>query len=79
MKCKIMTWFEFREMCRKDAQRWYNNGYTSDELTAKDILNEYPDGYFCDSTDGYHDGSSSCFTPDWVAQRTLDFLKKMEV
>ena len=48
MKCKIMTWDEFREMCREDAQSWYYNGYASDELT-----------------------------PDEVAQRTLDYLKKM--
>ena len=76
MKCKIMTWNEFREMCREDAQRWY--GYSSDELTAEDILNEYPEDYFCDSTDDDHDDLSSCFTPDEVAQKTLDYLEEME-
>lgn len=78
MKCKIMTWVEFREMCREDAQSWYDSGYTSDELTAEDILNEYPDDYFCDSTDDDHDDLSSCFTPDEVAQKTLDYLKDVK-
>ena len=73
MKCKIMTWDEFREMCREDAQSWYYNGYSSDELTAEDILNEYPEGYFCDS-----DVLTSYFTPDEVAQKTLDYLEEME-
>ena len=87
MKCKIMTWDEFREMCREDAQSWYYNGYTSDELTAEDILNEYQDDYFCDSTDDYfcdstddeYDIFTSYFTPDEVARKTLNYLKEMEV
>lgn len=78
MKCKIMTWDEFREMCREDAQSWYYNGYSSDELTAEDILNEYPEDYFCDSTDDEYDVLTSYFTPDEVAQRTLEYLKEME-
>lgn len=78
MKCKIMTWDKFREMCREDAQSWYYNGYTSDELTAEDILNEYPEDYFCDRTDDEYDGLTSCFTPDEVAQKTLDYLEEME-
>lgn len=79
MKCKIMTRGEFREMCMEDAQSWYYNGYTSDELTAEDILNEYDESFFSDSTDDDHDDLSSCFTPDDVAQKTLDYLKGMEV
>lgn len=78
MKCKIMTWDEFREMCREDAQIWYYNGYSSDELTAEDILNEYPEDYFCDSTDDEYDVLTSYFTPDEVAQKTLDYLEEME-
>lgn len=78
MKGKIMTWDEFREMCREDAQSWYYNGYSSDELTAEDILNEYPEDYFCDSTDDEYDVLTSYFTPDEVAQKTLDYLEEME-
>lgn len=78
MKGKIMTWDEFREMCREDAQSWYYNGYSSDELTAEDILNEYPEDYFCDSTDDEYDHLTSYFTPDEVAQKTLEYLEEME-
>ena len=78
MKCKIMTWDEFREMCKEDAQSWYYNGYSSDELTAEDILNEYDESFFSDSMTDEYDDCSSCFTPDEVVQRTLDYLKKME-
>lgn len=78
MKCKIMTWDEFREMCREDAQSWYYSGYSSDELTAEDILNEYPEDYFCDSTDDEYEVLTSYFTPDEVAQKTLDYLDEME-
>lgn len=78
MKCKIMTWDEFREMCKEDAESWYYNGYSSDELTAEDILNEYPEDYFCDSTDDEYDALTSYFTPDEVAQKTLDYLEEME-
>ena len=78
MKCKIMTWDEFREMCKEDAQSWYYNGYSSDELTAEDILNEYDESFFSDSMTDEYDDCSSCFTPDEVVQTTLDYLKKME-
>ena len=78
MKCKIMTWDEFREMCREDAQNWYYSGYTSDELTAEDILNEYDESFFSDSMNDEYDDLSSCFTPDEVAQKTLDYLEEME-
>ena len=78
MKCKIMTWDEFRKMCREDAQNWYYNGYSSDELTAEDILNEYPEEYFCDSTDDEHDDLSSCFTPAEFATKTLEYLAEIE-
>ena len=80
MKGKIMTWDEFRGLCEMDAQNWYYSGYTSDELTAEDILNEYDESFFSDSMDDddeYDDPSRDFFTPDEVAQRTLDYLKKM--
>lgn len=78
MKCKIMTWDEFRGMCEMDAQNWYYSGYSFNELTAEDILNEYDESFFSDSTDDDHDDLTSCFTPDEVAQKTLDYLKEME-
>lgn len=78
MKCKIMTWDEFRDMCKMDAQNWHLSGYSSDELTAEDILNEYDEDYFSDSTNDEHDDLSSCFTPDEVAQKILDYLEEME-
>ena len=65
-------------MCKEDAQSWYYNGYSSDELTAEDILNEYDESFFSDSMTDEYDDCSSCFTPDEVVQRTLDYLKKME-
>lgn len=78
MKCKIMTWDEFREMCREDAESWYYNGYSSDELTAEDILNEYDESFFSDHTDDEYDVLTSYFTPDEVAQKTLEYLEEME-
>lgn len=78
MKCKMMTWDEFREMCREDAESWYYNGYSSDELTAEDILNEYEESFFSDNTDDEYDALTSYFTPDEVAQKTLDYLEEME-
>ena len=81
MKGKIMTWDEFRVLCEMDAQNWYYCGYTSDELTAEDILNEYDESFFSDSInddDEYDDLSRAVFTPDEVAQRTLNYLKEME-
>lgn len=74
MKGKIMTWDEFREMCEMDAQNWAASGYTAKDLTPEDILNEYPEDYFCDSTDDEYDELSSCFTPDEVAIKTLGYL-----
>lgn len=78
MKGKIMTWDEFREMCEMDARNWYASGYTANELTAENILNEYPEDYFCDSTDDDYDELSSCFTPDEFAEKTLEYLAEIE-
>lgn len=78
MKCKIMTWDEFNDMCEMDAQNWYYSGYSSDELTAEDILNEYDESFFSDHMGYDHDDCSSCFTPYEVAQKTLDYLEEME-
>lgn len=33
MMAKVMTWDNFREVCREDAANWYQGGYTADELT----------------------------------------------
>lgn len=78
MKCKIMTWDDFRSMCDTDARNWAESGYTAKELTPDDILNEYPEDYFCDSTDGYWDELSSGFTPDEIAAKTLEYLAEYD-
>ena len=78
MKAKIMTWDEFREVCSEDAYNWYHSGWTSDKITVDDILNEYPEDYFTDSTDDDYDELSSCFTPDEFASKTLEYLEQIE-
>ena len=78
MKGKIMTWDDFRAMCDVDARNWLASGYTANEVTAEDILNEYPEDYFCDSTDDECDELSSCFTPDEFAAKTLEYLAESE-
>lgn len=78
MKCKVMTWDEFRAMCETDAFNWYYSGYSFDEVTVEDILNEYDESFFSDSTNDKHDELSSCFTPAEVAHITLQYLKEME-
>lgn len=77
MMYKVMTWDEFRETCKEDAANWFQNGNTADELTAEDILNEYPSDYF-DSEYVETDDLSSCFTPAEFAEATLDYLRDME-
>lgn len=79
MKYKIMTWDEFRAMCKTDAENWYHSGYRYNEITVDDILNEYDESFFSDIMNDNHDDLTSCFTPDEVAQKTLDYLKEMEV
>lgn len=78
MKAKIMTWDEFREMCREDAYNWRHSGWTSDRITAEDILNEYPEDYFEDDTADEYDELSSAFTPAEFAAKTLEYLAEIE-
>lgn len=79
MKGKIMTWDEFRVRCKMDALCRYYSGYSSAELTAEDIINDYDESFFSDSPTDEHDELSSYFTPDEIAQKTLDYIKEMEV
>ena len=74
---KFLSWYEFRSFCKNDAQLWLDNGYTADELTSEDILNEYPEDYFCDE---YQEpsGTERSFTPAEFAQQTLDYIKEGE-
>lgn len=78
MKAKIMTWDEFREVCREDAINWHNSGWTSDKITAEDILNEYPEDYFEDDTADEYADLSSAFTPAEFAAKTLEYLEEIE-
>lgn len=78
MKCKILTWEDFREVCKEDAYKWYNAGYIKEELTEEDVLNEYPEDYFEDDTDDDYDELSNCFTPKDFAQKTLEYLGEIE-
>ena len=77
MMAKIMTWDEFREVCREDAANWAQGGYTADELTEAEIIHEYPDDYFCDSTNDEYDDLSSAFTPAEFTAQTLEYLADM--
>ena len=78
MKVKIMTWDEFRAMCREDAYNWHHSGWTSDKITTEDILNEYPEGWFDNDTNSDYDELSSCFSPQEVALKTLQYLEEIE-
>lgn len=77
MKAKVLTWDEFREVCKEDAYNWFNSGYSANELTENDIINEYPDNYFSDTTESEHDELSSAFTPSEFAGQTLAYLAEM--
>ena len=46
IKGKIMTWDEFRVRCKMDALCRYYSGYSSAELTAEDIINDYDESFF---------------------------------
>lgn len=74
MLYKILNWEEFRATCYEDAYNWHNNGNTADELTAEDILNEYPDDYFTEEFQEV-DELSHCFTPEEFAEQTLEYLR----
>lgn len=78
MKAKIMTWDDFREVCREDAYSWYHSGWASGKITAEDILNEYPGDYFEDDTEDEYDELSSAFTPAEFAAKTLEYLAEIE-
>lgn len=84
MKAKIMSWDEFREACQYDAQLWHDNGYTAEEITGDDILNEYPDDYFEDYTDddisedAVDYSTESVFTPDDFAKKTISYMREIE-
>lgn len=77
MRGKILTWDEFRAYCKEDAYYWHESGYSIADVTEADILGEYTDDYFTDSTDDY-DELSSCFTPDEFAAKTLEYLGEIE-
>ena len=55
----IRTWEEFREMCAADAYNWYDAGYKASELSADDILDEYPVDAFTASPEDARDGEKS--------------------
>ena len=78
MKAKIMTWDEFREMCREDAYNWHDSGYKASDLTTEDILSEYDSEYFGDDTNDDYDDLSSAFTPAEFAAKTLEYLEEIE-
>lgn len=77
MKAKVLTWDEFIEFCEDDACNWFNSGYSVDEVTEDDILNEYPDDYFTDTTETECDEFSNAFTPSDFARTTLEYLAEM--
>lgn len=77
MGYKVMTWDEFREVCKEDAGNWVNSGYTAEELTESDILAVYPDNYF-DSEYQETDDLSSCFTPQELAEKTIDYIRELQ-
>lgn len=38
----VTSWDTFRELAESDAENWKANGNTANDLTAEDIVNEYP-------------------------------------
>ena len=73
-----MRWDDFRELCETDAYNWYNYGWRSNELEIKDIINDYPKDYFNDSPDDDFDEFSGFFTPEEIAEKTMERLKEIE-
>lgn len=76
-KYKFLSWQLFRAICHTDAELWHDQGYTADELTADDILNEYPEDYF-DATEYEANALERCFTPQEFAEKTLEYMEAME-
>ena len=79
MRYAVMTWKEFRELAKTDAQLWKDAGYDSSCLTVEDIINEYnaPEDLF-NSDVYYADATTSSFTIEDVAEKTLEYLEELE-
>lgn len=73
----IRTWDEFRELCREDAYNWHDAGYKASELTADDILNEYPEDAFTPYAEDARDGERA-FSAAEVAEWTLSYMLEKE-
>ena len=73
----IRTWDEFRELCRLDAYNWHDVGYKASELTADDILNEYPEDAFTADPEDARDGERA-FSAAEVAEWTFSYMLEME-
>ena len=78
MEGKILTWNDFRDVCKEDAYNWKHAGWTAKELSEQDILNEYPEDYFENDTSEECDDLSRCFTQKEFAQKTLEYLEEIE-
>ena len=78
MKAKILTYDEFKKICKEDAYNWHNAGWYANEITENDIIHDYPDNYFSDNTETEHDELSSAFAPSDFAKQTLEYLEEIE-
>ena len=78
-KYAVMTWDEFSSLAKTDAQLWKDAGYDSSCLTIEDIINEYdaPEDLF-NSVVYYADATTSSFTIEDVAEKTLEYLEELE-
>lgn len=77
MKGKILTWNDFRAVCKMDAKSWAESGWKSTELSMKDILSEYPKDYF-EEYSGHECNGMYLFTPEDFAAKTLAYLEELE-
>jgi hypothetical protein len=79
MKYAVLTWDEFRDLAMTDAQLWKHAGYDSSCLTVEAIINEYdaPEELF-NSDVYYADATTSSFTIEEVAEKTLEYLEELE-
>ncbi|MBQ1569571.1 MAG: hypothetical protein IIZ78_00500 [Clostridiales bacterium] len=73
----ISTWDKFREMCAADAYSWVQTGYKASELTAEDILDEYPEDAFTPYPEECGEDEKA-FTTEEIAQYTLDYMQEIE-
>ena len=78
-KYAVLTWDKFYELAMTDAQLWKDAGYDSSCLTVEDIINEYdaPEDLF-NSAVYYADATTSSFTIEEVAEKTLEYLEELE-